>query len=703
MNDLPVQTPPRKPPLWLSLALAAAMVGLMGWLRLGVYGRSSFPIGFGAPIVVIVLAQRRWLIWSMVVIFVAMTAVKFFFINIGPQASSLTDRLVHLAMVMADLFLIAYIADLLVRRRLEVQLRGMELAARNEEIGRQNEELRNQSEELEQQSEELRVANDGLVTRQRISEAMLELSRSMTPDMTRGTVFTAIFQAMQRLMPVLLGAVIWERDGEELRIAFHHGFGDDGPDISRIPRQKAFANLIIEHDRTGYLEDIALRPDLKIPQPRNGSGFKAVIASPLQMRGQGTRILEVYSATKHAWTAEEVLLVEKMAAQASISMTSSDLFSEVDDEHRRLQAILDTVPFGISSVNPGATKIQINAAGAALLGVPREMEGVQFGWPTVGKVLRDGKELKNEEYTTVRALRGEASGPVELELKFHDGRTVFILVSAAPIRDRWGTVIAAVAAYVDITSQKKMQQELEIRRQEAEETSVKKTRFLGAVSHDIRTPANAIGLIAELIRRSASDPTLADDIPELAEELQNSSASLVNLISDVLDLTRLDIGRVDLNETEFELSQWLSDECRQLQPLAADKKLKFEWQAPAAPSRIHGDRVKLSRVLVNLVGNAIKFTDAGEVTVVAKVMGDGAVEVSVRDTGVGIAAENQARIFDEFLQLKNSSQNRVKGSGLGLSICKRLIERMGGKLDLVSAPGQGSTFTFLLPSAAVVV
>ncbi len=255
-----------------------------------------------------------------------------------------------------------------------------------------------------------------------------------------------------------------------------------------------------------------------------------------------------------------------------------------------------------------------------------------------------------------------------------------------------------------IEQQKLLHQELDLRRRTAEEDSLRKSRFLGAASHDIRTPANAIGLLAELIQRSAADSKLAEDIPELARELQKSSLNLINLVSDVLDVSRLDVGGLELRAADFDFTPWFNDECQRLQPLADAKKIAFEYRPPQNNIRLHADRIKLSRILVNLVGNAIKFTDAGQVHVTAQANADGTLRISVADTGIGIAPENHDRIFDEFHQLKSSSRDRDRGrsSGLGLSISRRLLKAMGGDITLTSTPGQGTTFTFTLPSSCII-
>jgi signal transduction histidine kinase len=252
---------------------------------------------------------------------------------------------------------------------------------------------------------------------------------------------------------------------------------------------------------------------------------------------------------------------------------------------------------------------------------------------------------------------------------------------------------------MDISAQKALQRELDARRREAEEASVRKTRFLAAVSHDIRTPANAISLLAELIRRTAANPALAGEIPDLAREMHESAMSLVNLLGDVLDVARFDSGKIEIQESDVSLASLLAEEYRRFQPLARDKGLALEFDPPPEDVKVRADRIKLSRVVGNLVGNAIKFTEQGRVRLEVHRNGDAWADVRVVDTGVGIAPEHQRYIFDEFFQLSNPERDRNKGTGLGLAICKRLVDAMGGRLKVNSTPGQGSTFTVSLPPA----
>jgi signal transduction histidine kinase/ActR/RegA family two-component response regulator len=266
------------------------------------------------------------------------------------------------------------------------------------------------------------------------------------------------------------------------------------------------------------------------------------------------------------------------------------------------------------------------------------------------------------------------------------------------------SVIEALAAQASVSlSNVSLVEELERRRREAEDASLRKTRFLAAISHDIRTPANAINLIAELMMKITASvaeknpgDTSAAELPSMANDLRASSLALVQLVSDVLDVTRYDYGKIEMQVSEFPLSALLADQMRQYSSDVQAKGLSLS--ADETPGIVlRGDRVKLGRVIANLLGNALKFTESGGVLIRAMVRPDGRAIISVSDTGPGIAPEHQQHIFDEFYQVKNPARDRMHGTGLGLAICQRLVKAMDGTLQVSSDLGRGATFTVTLP------
>jgi PAS domain S-box-containing protein len=427
------------------------------------------------------------------------------------------------------------------------------------------------------------------------------------------------------------------------------------------------------------------------------------MGAPLRVRGKPVGSVEVYAHEKQAWTDEQSAIVESLAAQASISLESAALFDEIDQQRRRFETVFRTLPIGVIMANAQYTDVRINPAGAAMFGLPVDANLSAPDVIRTWEVRREGKALfSREQYPLLRAMSsGDSVTSEEIEVIATGGRHLVLLAGAAPIRTRDGAVAGAVSAFTDITELKNLQRELEIRRREAEEASVRKTRFLAAVSHDIRTPANAISLMAELILRTSSNPAMVGQIPQMAGELQSSAATLVELVSDVLDVARFDSGKIEMQESEFSLAALMNDEGRQLLPMAREKGLKLETELPDPPIWLRTDRVKLGRVIANLLGNAIKFTPRGEVRLGAARIGEEGVRIQVSDTGIGIQPEQKARIFDEFYQLRNPERDRNKGTGLGLAISRRLVDAMGGTIEVESTPGRGSMFSITLPESAV--
>ena len=245
-------------------------------------------------------------------------------------------------------------------------------------------------------------------------------------------------------------------------------------------------------------------------------------------------------------------------------------------------------------------------------------------------------------------------------------------------------------------------EELIRRRQDAEEASGRKTRLLNAVSHDIRNPVNTINLMAEVIHRTAEDPARATQVPLMARRLQSTAQSLVALVSEVLDIAHLDSGLLQRCESTFSLNEFIDTKRRDLAPLAEAKSLSLDSDTPERIVRLRSDRIKLDRIITNLVTNAIKFTSIGGVTIGASIAGDGAIAVRVRDTGIGISDQEIERVFDEFTQFNVPLGKLNGGWGLGLAISRRLANFIGASISVESELGRGTVFTVLLPCECVI-
>jgi signal transduction histidine kinase len=244
--------------------------------------------------------------------------------------------------------------------------------------------------------------------------------------------------------------------------------------------------------------------------------------------------------------------------------------------------------------------------------------------------------------------------------------------------------------------------ELERRRKELEAVSRRKTQLLASISHDIRTPIQAMSLIAEVIRRSARTPASGERMAASAQRLQSQALAVAELLSEVIDLASFDAGEVVLHSSEFALDALLEEVAQRMAPMAAAKGLHLDVVPAAEPLVLRSDRAKLGRVLGNLVSNAIKFTAQGGVTLSVELDPNDYVCIRVDDTGCGIPAASLERIFGEFCQEDTAAARSGSGWGLGLAICRRLTRLLGGELLVASQPGVGSTFTVVLPTGTSV-
>jgi signal transduction histidine kinase len=222
-----------------------------------------------------------------------------------------------------------------------------------------------------------------------------------------------------------------------------------------------------------------------------------------------------------------------------------------------------------------------------------------------------------------------------------------------------------------------------------------KSQFLANMSHELRTPLNAILGYTELILDS-----IYGEVPEKAQgvlkRVESNGRHLLGLINDVLDLSKIEAGQLALTLTDYSMKDVLYSVFSAVEPLASEKKLNFKVEAPPELPKGHGDERRLTQVILNLVGNAIKFTDHGDVVIKASST-NGSFTVAVRDTGPGISEADQGKIFEEFQQADNSATKKKGGTGLGLSISRRIVEMHGGKLWVESEIGKGSVFSFSLP------
>ena len=373
---------------------------------------------------------------------------------------------------------------------------------------------------------------------------------------------------------------------------------------------------------------------------------------------------------------------------------------EASEALARLQAIYDMLPVGLTITDPQGNVIDCNPASERILGISKAEHLARQYDSLEWQILReDGTPMPPEEYALVRALnRREAVHDAVMQV-VTPTRRVWLSVSAIPA-DHEG--LGVVVGYVDISEQRAQEAALREAKAAAEQASVAKSQFLANMSHEIRTPMNAILGMLTLLRRTELTARQAD----YAAKTEGAARSLLGLLNDILDFSKVEAGKMVLDPHPFRLDQLMRDLGVILGASVGAKPLEVLFDIdPRVPPGLQGDALRLQQVLINLGGNAIKFTERGEVVVSVQWLAERPegmlLEFAVRDTGIGIAAEARQRIFAGFTQAEASTTRRFGGTGLGLAISQRLVALMGGTLALQSEPGQGTRFSFtiLLPRA----
>jgi len=428
-------------------------------------------------------------------------------------------------------------------------------------------------------------------------------------------------------------------------------------------------------------------------QIRSGLGQsppKVLAVVPLVSQDQVLAVVEV--ATFADLLEQQLALLHDVAAMAAMKLEVLQRNQRANELLVFQRALLESIPYPMFINDAQARFVSCNKAYEQAFGIASDfLKGKSV--MELEFIPEEDRQRFDEQDRSV--IRDSSRLSYELPIKYADGETHVTLYSVDGFQLQDGSPGGLIGLLVDITDQKRAAEELRVAKAKAEEATQMKSIFLANMSHEIRTPMNAIIGLSHLALKTTLTPKQRDYV----SKVHNAGTSLLAIINDILDFSKVEAGKLDIESTEFRLDEVITAVTTLTAQKAHDKGLEFLIHAaPEVPEVLLGDPLRLGQILTNFINNAVKFTERGEVQVtieqIEQVGEKTHLRFAVRDTGIGMTKEQAGRLFQPFTQADMSTTRKHGGTGLGLTISRRLVELMGGRTWLESEPGVGSTFYF---------
>ncbi len=558
---------------------------------------------------------------------------------------------------------------------LQRNLRTQELLSQTQEQARQLEE---QTEELTQSQEELLAQKEELLTQQgeltaqreqlKVSEERTRLILDSSAEGIFGTDTEGQITFVNPAACRMLGFTAEELIGKPSHATFHH----HRPDGSEYPMEECpmFA---------AYKSGKASRVDDEFLWRKDGVGVPVEYgATPITKDGVLLGAVVSFSDISERKRGEQALRQANFLSDMALELTKCGYWHvDYSDPEYYYQSERAAKIAGEVIKPDGRYHLQ-NEWFARVVEADPELAKV------TAQRYQDAIEGRSPNYDVIYAYKRPT-----------DGQIVWLHAAGSLERDANGKARFMYGVYQDITEFKRMQDELSLSKQKAEEATQMKSMFLANMSHEIRTPMNAIIGLSHLALKTQLTPKQRDYVGKV----HNAGTSLLAVINDILDFSKIEAGKLDIESTDFKLDEVITSVTTLTAQKAHEKGLEFlAHVAPGLPEVLLGDPLRLGQILTNFVNNAVKFTEQGEIRLeIEQVERTGEkvqLKFAVRDTGIGMTKEQAAKLFQPFTQADMSTTRKHGGTGLGLTISRRLVELMGGRIWLESEPGVGSTFFF---------